>query len=252
MSVAGEPYTCLSVNFNAHILVAGLVEWLEPHRPPSEPEVSAAEPADLVSLGSALPDLASIAGCRLVNEPKNRWLRQGIELHHSTDSAFHNHEWFLARQGDLLDRLQGRGLERGPARACAHVGIELLIDGYLLRTRSGLTEKTRSGFGTIPAIIAVLSDLPVEERKTRWVAFLHRSDSWPQPHADDYRPQAVAERLHRILEPRRRLRFATTQIDVVAEVLTGLVDDLEQETEALVADVVSTVNADQPRSPSEV
>lgn len=231
------------MNFNAHVLVAQLVEdteWPETASTDAAGEVTSGR---LIGLGSTLPDLASIAGCRLVNDPEDGHLRRGVDLHHATDKAFHRHEWFLDRQRELFDHLDDRGLGRGAARACAHVGIELLIDGYLLRSRPDLGTAVQASFQAIPTVATSLTDLASATKQARWRMFLARSADWPRPDASDYVPEIVAQRLHRILEPRRRLRFDGDQIPHVEAVLEAMVVDLEPEMEAMLTDVVAAVDA---------
>src|ERR1051325_9448351 len=81
-------------------------------------------------VGTALPDFASMARTRL--RPANGSLAEGIALHHAIDHAFHAHDWFLDAERDVRDSLRADGLPDGAARACAHVGPELLLDGALL------------------------------------------------------------------------------------------------------------------------
>ncbi len=223
------------MNFNAHVLVAHKIES----------EIGAEADSDfnpLVGLGSALPDLSSIAGCRLVQDPKEPPLRRGVALHHATDRAFHDHPWFLDMQAEMYSELTNAELGRGPARACAHVGIELLVDGFLLRTRPELSSHVEASFRAIPTVSASLAKLTADDKQTRWVSFLARSADWPIPLADHYQPSDVASRLYRILDGRRRLRFDEALIDSVGGVLTTMVNTLEAGIESLLTDVVSDVS----------
>ena len=90
-----------------------------------------------------LPDFASMAGTRLssgapVPDP-DRALAHGIALHHRTDDAFHGDPWFTSLVQATLDALSADGVPRGAARAVGHVGVEMLIDGELLR-RPGVAD----------------------------------------------------------------------------------------------------------------
>src|SRR5438874_13394876 len=85
------------------------------------------DPAFLV--GTALPDFASMRRTRL--GPAVGPLADGIALHHATDHAFHADGWFLDLERDLRDGLRRDGLPAGPARPCAHLGPELLLDRAL-------------------------------------------------------------------------------------------------------------------------
>jgi hypothetical protein len=78
-----------------------------------------------------LPDFATMCGARLaeIDHPE---LRAGIALHHRTDRVFHASSHFLALCGDARRDLLARGLGRGHAQAVGHVGVELLLDGWLV------------------------------------------------------------------------------------------------------------------------
>ncbi len=234
------------MNFNAHVLVARQVHSQVLSPDPARGPVGASPDGnfeDLLGLGSALPDLASIARCRLVRDPENPALRLGIALHHATDRAFHDHSWFLDVQARLYDDLTVGGLGRGAARACAHVGVELLIDGYLLRTRSELADDVVASFRTIPIATTSLTGLAADDKQARWRTFLARSAEWPEPSVEQYLPTEVASRLYRILEPRKRLRFEPSQVDVVGSVFGLAVETLETGIDSLVVDVIAEVSA---------
>ena len=81
-------------------------------------------------LGSMLPDFASMLRMR---PPRvtSRALEEGLRHHHATDDAFHGSESFLEFSRHASIFLGARGLSRGSARAVAHVGVELIVDGAL-------------------------------------------------------------------------------------------------------------------------
>lgn len=168
-------------------------------------------------LGSALPDLGSIGGYRLLGASPDPSVTAGIDLHHRTDDVFHRHPWFADRNRSLADRLQADGVGRGAARACSHVGIELLLDGELLADPR-LVAATDDAYGGIPERLDLLDGLVDPERRAGWREHLRRVAEWRMP--DDYdRPDAVARRLHRILARRPRLALADDRVDTVAEAL---------------------------------
>ncbi len=74
-----------------------------------------------------LPDFVSMLRAPMPGLPDGA-LRQGVEFHHDTDVAFHESGVFRRLQGRSFRELLERGIRRGPARAVAHVGVELLID----------------------------------------------------------------------------------------------------------------------------
>jgi hypothetical protein len=106
-----------AVNFFGHAVVAG---WY----PPPDDERGG------LALGAMLPDFASMVGARppTSSDPA---IAAGIDLHHRTDAAFHRLPAFTLLQRELDQHLTAAGCRRGPTRACAHIGVELLLDGVL-------------------------------------------------------------------------------------------------------------------------
>ena len=56
-----------------------------------------------------------------------------MQFHYRTDEVFHRSAGFVELARSAFEWLVVRGVERGRARAVAHVGVELLLDGYLAR-----------------------------------------------------------------------------------------------------------------------
>ena len=81
-------------------------------------------------LGAMLPDFISILGSRPPRLEMGS-LARGVAYHHRTDAAFHESAIFRALQAEASDQLLASGVRRGPTRAVAHVGVELLIDAAL-------------------------------------------------------------------------------------------------------------------------
>ncbi len=81
-------------------------------------------------LGAMLPDLAALARLRVahVGEPV---LQAGVAFHHAGDAVFHAAPGFAALCLEGAAALREAGVRRGPARAAAHVGVELLLDAWL-------------------------------------------------------------------------------------------------------------------------
>jgi hypothetical protein len=166
-------------------------------------------------LGAMLPDLASMIGVR-VQHAADADLARGIELHHATDSAFHAAPAFTELCSESISGLSAQGLGRGTARAVAHVGVELLLDGAL----SG-DGHARVLYG---AALASAADGGLNERLTlapphdlpRLSAGLARllSSQLPEAYGD---PAFVADRLRVILRHRPRLAMAERDYEKVAE-----------------------------------
>jgi len=78
-------------------------------------------------IGAMLPDFI---GMLRLGRPgvHDQVLATGIAFHHRSDEAFHDLPEFLRLSRDAFTWLSERALPRGPARAVAHVGVELLLD----------------------------------------------------------------------------------------------------------------------------
>ena len=106
------------MNFFGHAAVA---TWSAP--------ASGAAPA--VVLGAMLPDFATMCGGRIASA-EDAGVARGIDLHHTTDAVFHTLPVVTALMRELDERLAHGHCARGPRRAVAHIGVELLLDGVLV------------------------------------------------------------------------------------------------------------------------
>lgn len=153
-------------------------------------------------LGAMLPDFASMSRARLraVGDPH---VEAGVALHHATDDVFHGAETFVALNAHGVDALEAAGLGRGPARAVAHVGIELLLDGLLL-------DDPPLEAAYLEAVALPVAELELSFHRdgaARFEALQERLQSHGLP--DDYRwPDRVALRLEQILARRPRLALS--------------------------------------------
>lgn len=171
------------------------------------------------ALGAVLPDLATMAGVRLAvgaaREVTAATIADGIRCHHATDAAFHTLDRFrvgaTALRRDLLDA----GLPTGPARAVAHVGYELILDGTLVGTDTEAAYRRALPLAASPAALGAITPA----HRSRWVAFVERvgvSGDRPIRYDDvDW----VAERLVAILTRRPRLALGAHHVPAVARVL---------------------------------
>ena len=75
--------------------------------------------------------------CAAVGSTRSRdaAIAAGVALHHATDGAFHELPAVTGLMRELDDRLAAAGCARGPRRAVAHIGVELLLDGVLVDDR---------------------------------------------------------------------------------------------------------------------
>jgi hypothetical protein len=84
-----------------------------------------------------------------------------VSFHHLTDHVFHELTAFRDETRSALRELRALGVAKGPARAVAHVGVELLLDvtlgqsasaqaAYLAALRAGLRPGVVASVGWAP------------------------------------------------------------------------------------------------------
>jgi hypothetical protein len=153
-------------------------------------------------LGAMLPDLAAASGLR-VALPHARRFAQGLRLHALADAAFHAAPEFAALVAAGRAALEAAGLPRGSARAASHVGIELLLDGWLAaqRARSAAFHAALRAAARLADDAALFRPAP---RPERWLALCARLLGGELPAAFE-RPRRVALAVERALAPRPRL-----------------------------------------------
>lgn len=147
-----------------------------------------------VGLGAMLPDFETMSGARIASTPDTD-VAAGIALHHATDAAFHRLPAVTGLMRELDERLLARGCARGPRRAVAHIGVELLLDGVLVDE-----PRYRDAY-----VRALAHDAPIAWRDPadapRFDHLLERLRAYGVP--DDLRePAAIAHRLARMLAHR--------------------------------------------------
>lgn len=193
-------------------------------------------------LGSMLPDFAGMVRTRLVRTGVGP-LAEGVALHHLTDDAFHGEPAFTALLQDTLDELCARGVSRGTARAVAHVGTEMLIDGELVRAgaiASAYLEALRAGEQLRELFVDAEGAQRFELLRARLLAF-------GPPY--DYRdPEAVTFRLEQALRTRPRLAIAPTDRPLVRAMLPTLQARVVEVLPALLQSVCSAVAPDAERA----
>lgn len=196
------------------------------------------EPAE--RLGSALPDVAGMGRFRLARAGDGDGgcpLQAGIRLHHRTDDVFHGHRWFVARQAEVHDDLTAAGFDRGPALACAHVGVELLLDGVLLGD-APTSEVVHGAFAAIDDLRDPLGALVEPASEADWQDHLTRFTGGAAVDGLDD-PVEVARRLQRILARRPRLAFGPRQLPHLVDVLARRLPSVADGAHALVADLAA-------------
>ena len=188
-------------------------------------------------LGAMLPDFATMIGAR-PPATTHAGLESGMRFHYQTDEVFHRSAGFLELTRSAFDWLLARGVERGRARAIAHVGVELLLDADLAHA-----EPVRHAY-----VAALQGGAPHE---------LGRHLSWGAPEgragfenlrvrllargvpAEDPGPEVTSQRLRRALAARPRLAlddaaeliardWATVARPLVAARAAGLARELAE------------------------
>jgi hypothetical protein len=183
-------------------------------------------PGDVAyALGAVLPDLASIAGVRLQTPlpPAHAALAEGIACHHAADTSFHSLARFRTGAAALRYDLLAEGLTTGPARAVAHVGYELVLDGTLVGSPTEDAYR-RALSGAAEAACAI-----VPAHRDRWSDFVERVAATARHSLRYDDVEWVAQRLVAILDRRPRLRLDAAHVPAVARVLARHVDAVRQE-----------------------
>jgi hypothetical protein len=158
-------------------------------------------PSELSTLcvGAMLPDFI---GMLRLSRPDltDHVLARGVAFHHKTDEAFHELPSFVRLSREAFAWLSEQRLPRGPARAVAHIGIEMLLEEVFAQhapAREAYLSALRVQLGR-------LMSFPVPPDAERLAALqsalLVRAGSALDPPA-----RVVAERIVRTLAGRPRL-----------------------------------------------
>lgn len=194
-----------------------------------------------VWLGAALPDVGAMGRFNLRGDKPSGPIAEGIALHHATDDLFHGHEWFKAHQADLFSSLTAAGIRRGAAKAVAHVGPELLLDGELL-SHTHLKNEIESGMGQLLPNLNEIETLVLPQKRQAWRVHLQRVAQRGAPTFYDD-PFLVADSLERILRARPRLALDPAQVQTVGELLGEVHASIQQTSVTLVEDLADTLRS---------
>ncbi|MDQ3370495.1 MAG: hypothetical protein M3680_34175 [Myxococcota bacterium] len=166
-----------------------------------------------VVLGAMLPDFATMSGSRLAADAAHDAdLAAGIALHHATDAAFHRLPVVLGLMRELDALLAEGDCARGPRRAVAHIGVELLLDGVLVDD-PGYRAAYTAALAHDPTITWRDGDDPA-----RFEHLLTRLRAHGVP--DDLRdPVAITQRLARVLGHRPLLAPSAADLRVIGAAL---------------------------------
>jgi hypothetical protein len=211
------------VNLVGHIAVA-----LDPDEAP---------PSTDFLVGCLLPDLAAIARVR-VARPDGA-LGDGVAFHHACDTVFHESDWFRDANRALRDALLEAGVDSGPARACSHAGVEMLLDGRLVDEAS-VDASARVALAAVRTEASALGALAPPAARDVWVERLRMIGASLDPvrYQD---PVFVAERLHRMTSGRRRIELRAGQVGAVTASLRQFQPRIADAAPDVLADVRAKV-----------
>ena len=203
-----------------------------------------------VHLGSALPDVATIGGFRIVAGSGTGSVGTGIAFHHATDSVFHSHPWFTSRQKQVFDALTAAGVSRGAARASAHVGVELLLDGELFGGEEGERRDASVGAAFAQATtVDGLESLVAYDARQQWKRHLDQLHRWSSP-TYFRQPMGVARRMETILLARPRLAMGSDDVATVAAALEDVQPSIVDSAEAFCDEMIDLLRS--WRAPADV
>jgi len=152
-----------------------------------------------VCLGAMLPDFIGMLGLARPTV-RDAALATGVAFHHGTDEAFHDLPSFLRLSRQAFAWLSQQHLPRGPARAVAHMGIEMLLDEVMAEDASARSAYRAALQVSLPPLLELASPGDGERLARMQAALLTRSASQLRPPA-----ALVAERIRRSLAGRPRL-----------------------------------------------
>lgn len=200
--------------------------------------LAAERPSTRHLLGAAAPDLARMARVPVATEAPDDLLR-GVAAHHRTDAAFHESDWFRARNRALVAELGDRGVRRGPARGAGHVLVELLLDGALLGDADHAEAFAEPWAALGRADADALAMVP-DEHHDRWTGFLDQLTRHldPAAYADaDY----AADRTAGTLGRRPRLAMTDDERATLRALASEAQADIREAAPAIVDQVVTAL-----------
>jgi hypothetical protein len=152
-----------------------------------------------VCVGAMLPDFI---GMLRLGRPTihDAVLTTGIAFHHGTDQVFHELQSFHRLSRQAFAWLSERSLPRGPARAVAHIGIEILLDEVLAVDASARDAYRAALAVPLARLLAFENPRDAERLAALQAALLTRAATQLEP-----TPELVAERIARSLAGRPRL-----------------------------------------------
>jgi hypothetical protein len=165
----------------------------------SERQPAEAQHLPTLCLGAMLPDFI---GMLRLGRPTvhDSVLATGVAFHHGTDEVFHDLPGFQRLSRQAFSWLSERDMPRGPARAVAHMGIEMLLDEVMASEAAARDAYISALQVPLHQRLDFASPLDAERLRGLLDALLTRTWSYVEPPAE-----LVAERIRRSLAGRPRL-----------------------------------------------
>ena len=167
------------------------------------------------ALGAMLPDFATMAQVSLL--PQTGRYSEGVIFHHLGDRVFHRLPEFREQEKWALQFLLEAGLRKGPARAVAHVGVELILDGALVGD-SPNDKLYQDALEQAAAHPPAFNDAMATLRFTKLITRL-REIGPPIGYRD---PSILARTMGKILKPRPLLRLSPEDSAILSDVMAPL------------------------------
>lgn len=153
----------------------------------------------LLCAGAMLPDFL---GMLRLPRPLvlDAGLARGVSFHHLTDHFFHELTSFQSLSRQAFAWLSEHELARGPARAVAHIGIEILLDEVLAADASARDAYRAALEVPLVSRLSFASNVDALRLTTLRATLLERAATQLEPSAE-----LVAQRIRRSLANRPRL-----------------------------------------------
>ena len=197
-------------------------------------------PSALFAFGAMLPDFSSMIRARAprCSDPE---VGAGVAFHHQTDSAFHQCAAFVELSTQAFAELSALGVAKGPARAVAHVGVELLLDGVMSEDADA-----RRGFYDALEVAPTAFDRLIwrdHGAAERLRILCERLRQFDLVHAT---PEGVARRLERALATRPRLALDGSDLGRVTQWALGARAQVALRSKELFAQVAAALSREKP------
>ncbi|HJL05467.1 MAG TPA: hypothetical protein RMH85_30215 [Polyangiaceae bacterium LLY-WYZ-15_(1-7)] len=187
-------------------------------------------------LGSMLPDFATMVGTRLAGA-EDAGVEAGIAHHHAVDGVFHSTGTFVGWMREAGALLDAKSVRWGTARAVAHIGVELLLDGVLVaEERAANAAYLEALEAARPGALGEQVRFKHDAASERFDALCGRLREYGLPE-DVGSPETVTLRLERALAPRERLRMHPGDRPAVRRCMEAMLPRVRERTDQLLGEL---------------